>query len=80
MSTVELTDEAMALARQEASRRGISVDEVVDEAVRRSIAGEDLRHLLDRFSDDDLANPSALSEASAQQLADQELTALRQER
>lgn len=80
MSTVELTDEAMNLARQEASRRGVPVDEVVDEAVRRSIAGEDLRRLLDRFSDDDLADPSALSEAAAQRLANQELAALRQER
>lgn len=77
MSTIELTDEAMSLAQQEAARRGVPVAEVVDEAVRRSIAGEDLRRLLAEFSSDDARVSDSPSEAAAQQIAGEELAAAR---
>lgn len=79
MSTIELTEEAMSLAQQEAARRGVPVAEVVDEAVRRSIAGEDLRRLLDEFSAQDASNPDALNEAAAQVMAGEELAAVRRD-
>lgn len=79
MSTIELTEEAMSLAQQEAARRGVPVAEVVDEAVRRSIAGEDLRRLLDEFSAQDAGNPDALGDAAAHLMAGEELAAIRRE-
>lgn len=77
VSTIELTEEAMSLAQQEAARRGVSVAEVIDEAVRRSIAGEDLRRLLEAFSAQDASDPDALHDAAAQLIAGEELAAVR---
>lgn len=79
MPTIKLTEEAMSLAQQEAARRGVPVAEVVDEAVRRSIAGEDLRRLLDEFSAQDASNPAALNDAAAQLIAGEELAAVRRD-
>jgi hypothetical protein len=80
MSSIELSDEALAAARREAQRRGVDVGEVVAEAVQRFVVGADLCELLDDFRLQDAADPGALSESEATRIAAEELAALRIER
>lgn len=52
MSTVELTDETLVAAQQEAAGRGVAVSEVVDEAVRQFVGGANLQRLIEEFRSD----------------------------
>ncbi|HET8930208.1 MAG TPA: hypothetical protein VFN21_06075 [Acidimicrobiales bacterium] len=77
MSTVEVTDRALAAAQQEAAHRGTDVSEVIDEAVRRFVGGAELHRLIEEFRRDDAANPAALTEDEAQRIASEELASIR---
>jgi hypothetical protein len=79
VSAIEITEQTLVVARREAARRGVDVGEVVDEAVRRFVGGSELHRLLDELRRED-ADGSGLSEADAQRIAGEELTALRNER
>jgi 5'-deoxynucleotidase YfbR-like HD superfamily hydrolase len=80
MSTVQLTDEAVAAARREADRRGVDVSEIVAEAVQRFVVGVEFRELLDEFRGQDATDSDALTEADAIRVAAEQLAALREER
>lgn len=77
MSTIEVSGEALAAAREEAARRGVAVSEVVNEAVRRFTGGADLHRLLGEFRRLDAASPTALTDDEAQRVANEELDAVR---
>lgn len=68
-------------AAAEAARRGLAdPSEVVEEALRRYVAGEDLGRLMKEFRDRDSGDPHALDDDQAAEIAAAELTALRSER
>lgn len=74
-------DEALWDAtRAEAARRGLDdPSQIVEEALRRYVAGEDLGRLMDEFRARDAANPKALNDEQAAQIAAEELAAWRHE-
>ena len=80
MSMVELAPELWQAAAVEAERRGLSVDAVVAEAVRRFVAGADLRRLLSDLDEVDAARPDTPTEAEAMQIACEEIAATRTQR
>lgn len=77
MSTVELTDETLVAAQQEAARRGVAVSEVVDEAVRRFVGGANMQRLIEEFRSQEAAGQPALSEEDAQRIASLNLAEFR---
>jgi hypothetical protein len=80
MSAIELSDDALEVARREAERRGVDVAEVVAEAVKHFVVGADLQELLAELRQRDADDPGPLSEDEASRIADEELAAVRQRR
>jgi hypothetical protein len=72
MTTVQISDEVFAAARREAERRGVDVNAVVTEAVRRFVIGRDMRRLLDECRRQDAQRPDALTEDEAAAIAAEE--------
>jgi hypothetical protein len=77
---IDFESDVLDAARAEAARRGVAVSEVVDEAVRRYIAGGALVALLGRFSAEDAKPGSILTDDEANAIATQELDAYRSSR
>jgi hypothetical protein len=69
MTAVELPSTVVAVAAQEAKRRGIAIADVVEEAVRRYVAAPALGALLDELDADDAARSHRLSDDEAMAIA-----------
>ena len=76
---VRIDTAVWAAARAEAARRGVDPSVVVEEALRRHVAGEDLRRLLGEL-DARLGPAERLGEEEAMRIAAEELAAHRRER
>jgi hypothetical protein len=77
---IDLESDVLAAVRAEAARRGVAVSEVVEEAVRRYVAGGTLVALLERFSAEDAEAGPTLADDEALAIATQELDAHRSSR
>jgi enoyl-CoA hydratase/carnithine racemase len=77
VSAIEIDENVLAAARREADRRGVDVAVVVNEAIQRFVVGADLRELLDELRERDAAQ-EGLDEATALQVANEELAAVRE--
>jgi hypothetical protein len=76
---IEFERDVLDAARAEAARRGVDVSAVVENAVRRYVAGASLVDLLERFSAED-ARTGVLTEDEASTVAAEELNAYRSSR
>ena len=76
MSSVDLSDATIQVAAAEAARRGVSVDVVIEDAVRRYVAGADVRRLLSEWDVAD-ADAGRLTDEEAMAIAIEEIDAHR---
>ena len=68
-------------AQAEATRRGFAdPSEIVEEALRRYVAGEDLGRLMEEFRRREAGDSHALTDAEAARIAAEELAAVRSDR
>jgi len=79
-STVELDANVMAAAPRVATKRGVAVAVVVNDAVKGFVAGSDLRELLRGWRDQDAARRAVIDDESAMQIANEEIAAFRRAR
>ena len=78
MLTVELDANVMAAAQRVADKRGVDVAVVVNEAVKRFVAGSDLKGLLREWREKDAARGVVIDEEAAMRIANEELAAFRE--
>jgi hypothetical protein len=77
---IDFERDVLEAARAEASRRGVAVSEVVEDAVRRYVASAALVDLLERFSVEDSGKPGPLTDDEAYTVAAEEVDTYRSSR
>ena len=77
---IDFERDVLEAARAEAARRGVAVSDVVEDAVRRYVAGAALVDLLERFSVEDTGKPEPLTDEGAYTIAAEEVDAYRSSR